>query len=46
LVLYYIKPLCEVEGMFRKCSNCKELIKWHASVCKYCQCVQPAEKQL
>ena len=37
LVLYFIKPLTEVEGMFRKCAQCGELIKWHASVCKHCQ---------
>jgi hypothetical protein len=37
LPLYFARPLCEVEGMFRKCSKCGELIRWHASVCKYCK---------
>jgi len=41
LVLYFIKPLTEVEGMFRKCAQCGELIKWHASVCKYCHSQHP-----
>lgn len=37
LYLYFAKPICEVEGMFRKCKKCGELIKWHVSVCKYCK---------
>lgn len=37
LYLYFAKPLCEVEGMFRKCKKCGELIKWHASECKCCK---------
>lgn len=36
LLLYYAKPLREVEGFFRKCVKCGELIKWRATVCKYC----------
>lgn len=40
LVLYFSRPLCEVDGMYRKCSKCGELIKWHERVCKYCKTVQ------
>ena len=42
LLLYFARPLCEVEGMFRKCSKCGELIKWHAQVCKFCKSGQCA----
>ena len=44
LFLYFIKPLCEIEGICRKCPQCGELIKWQASVCKYCQSRHSAEK--
>lgn len=37
LILYFARPLCEVEGIFRKCLKCGELIRWHAPVCKYCK---------
>jgi len=37
LFLYFSRPLCEVEGKFRRCLKCGELIRWHASVCKYCK---------
>jgi hypothetical protein len=37
LFLYFAKPLCEVEGVFKRCVTCGELIKWHAPVCKYCK---------
>ena len=37
LFLYFARPLHEVEGIFRKCSKCGELIKWRAPVCKYCK---------
>lgn len=40
LLLYFAKPLHEVEGMFRKCSRCGEFIKWRAPVCKYCKSEQ------
>jgi hypothetical protein len=43
LVLYFSKPLCEVEGRFRKCSKCGEFIRWHAVACKYCQSGQSGE---
>jgi hypothetical protein len=41
LYLYFAKPLREVEGFFKKCLNCGELIKWHATECKYCKSGQP-----
>lgn len=37
LILYFARPLREVEGIFRKCRKCGELIKWRATVCKYCK---------
>jgi len=40
LFLYFARPLREVEGVFRKCSKCGELIKWNAPLCKYCKSVQ------
>lgn len=40
LLLYFARPLCEVEGIFRKCSKCGELIKYRATVCKYCRSEQ------
>ena len=36
LVIYFSKPRCEVEGKFRRCSNCGEFIRWHEPVCKHC----------
>ncbi len=32
-----IKPAREVPGKYRECPACKEIIKWEAVVCKYCQ---------
>lgn len=40
LFLHYSRPLCEVEGKFRRCQSCKEMIKWHEPVCKYCHSKQ------
>ena len=37
LLLYFARPLREVEGMYRKCLKCGELIKWRAPICKYCK---------
>ena len=45
LVLYFLKPLREIEGIFRKCSTCGELIKWHAPSCKYCKTEQSGGKR-
>ncbi|OHB25348.1 MAG: hypothetical protein A2X79_05985 [Desulfuromonadaceae bacterium GWB2_53_15] len=36
LFIYFAKPLREVEGKFRQCSNCRKFIKWHEPVCKHC----------
>ena len=44
LLIYFAKPLCEVEGKFRRCSKCGEYIKWHEPVCKYCRSVQIVTK--
>ena len=40
LVIYFHKPLREVEGKFKRCPNCKEFIKWQEPVCKYCSTEQ------
>lgn len=37
LYIYFARPLCEVEGKFRKCSNCGELFKWDEPVCPHCR---------
>lgn len=42
LLLYVARPLREVEGKYRRCSGCAELIKWRAPVCKYCHAAQVA----
>jgi hypothetical protein len=41
LVVYFSKPLCQVEGKFKVCPNCREFIRWEAPVCKYCRQIQP-----
>lgn len=40
LVIYFHKPLREVEGKFRKCRSCGEFIKWRDACCKYCTAPQ------
>ena len=42
LLLYFARPLCEVEGKYRRCPGCSELIKWRDPVCKYCHAAQVA----
>lgn len=36
MVIYFEKPLREVEGGFKRCPACKEFIPWKAAECKYC----------
>ena len=36
LVIYFHKPLREVEGKFWKCHSCGEFLKWREDSCKYC----------
>ncbi|MGB9080527.1 MAG: hypothetical protein WCD00_04450 [Desulfuromonadaceae bacterium] len=40
LYLYFARPLREVEGKFRKCSNCGALFKWDEPACPYCRSAQ------
>lgn len=40
LLLYFARPLREVEGIYRKCPKCAALIRWHASVCRFCNAKQ------
>lgn len=41
ILLYFARPLREVEGIFRKCPKCGKLIKWHSTVCKFCKSEVP-----
>lgn len=36
LVIYFHKPLREVEGKFRRCGGCGEFIRWREATCRYC----------
>ena len=45
LYIFFARPLCEVEGKFRKCSNCGELFKWDEPVCSYCRSAQDVRKR-
>jgi hypothetical protein len=40
LFLYFARPLREIEGIVKKCSNCGELIKMHAPACRHCKSSQ------
>lgn len=42
LLLYFARPLREVEGKYRRCPGCGELLKWRDPVCKYCHAAQVA----
>lgn len=37
LVVIFLKPGGEVDGKYKKCDACQEIIKWQATVCRYCQ---------
>jgi recombinational DNA repair protein RecR len=37
MIVWFEKPLREVEGHFRRCRQCGEWIKWHEDPCRYCQ---------
>jgi hypothetical protein len=37
IILLFLPPAREVEGKYRECPKCKEIIKWQASFCKHCQ---------
>ncbi len=36
MIVWFEKPLKEVEGKFRKCRGCGEWLKWRENPCKYC----------
>lgn len=36
MIIYFKKPLREVEGRFRKCPDCGEWLKWRENLCRYC----------
>ncbi len=41
MIIWFEKPLKEVEGKFKKCVACGEWLKWREPSCKYCQAAQP-----
>ena len=41
LIVWFEKPVKEVEGKFKKCVQCSEWLKWRDQTCKYCQAAQP-----
>ena len=36
MIVWFEKPLKEVEGQFRRCPKCGEWIKWAEEPCRYC----------
>ena len=36
MIVWFEKPVREVEGHFRRCSHCGEWIKWAEDPCRYC----------
>jgi hypothetical protein len=40
LVIWFEKPIREVEGKFKRCSACGEWLKWQEPVCRYCRAEQ------
>ena len=41
MIVWFEKPVREVEGKFKKCISCGEWLKWKDVTCKYCQAGQP-----
>jgi hypothetical protein len=37
IILLFLQPLKEVEGKYRQCPKCREIIKWKAQICKHCK---------
>lgn len=42
LVIYFEKPVREVEGKFRRCGSCGEYYRWRDPSCKYCGTPRPS----
>lgn len=36
VIVTQLKPMKEVQGAYRKCTSCDELVKWKAKVCAHC----------
>ena len=36
IVIIFLNPTKEVDGVTKQCPKCKEFIKWDATICKYC----------
>ena len=36
MIIYFRKPTREVEGRFKRCSNCGEWLPWRETPCRYC----------
>jgi len=41
MIVWFEKPLKEVEGHFKRCSSCGEWLKWLENPCRYCRTEQP-----
>jgi hypothetical protein len=37
IILLFLHPLKEVEGKYRQCPKCREIIEWRAQICKHCK---------
>jgi hypothetical protein len=37
IILHFLQPLNEVEGKYRQCPKCREIIEWRAQICKHCK---------
>jgi|GEM_PF-452479 hypothetical protein len=36
IVIALLPPIKEIPGKYRECPSCKEIIKWKATICRYC----------
>ena len=41
VVIYFRKPLREMPGVFKRCSFCREFIRWRDVACRHCGATQP-----
>lgn len=37
VILLFLRPANEVDGRWKRCPKCQELVLWQASRCKHCQ---------
>jgi hypothetical protein len=41
VVIYFLKPLREVPGAFKRCGSCGQFIRWRDAACRHCGATQP-----